>query len=52
MLTSGRASATAKCIEPESLVTLTAERFIKAANSASVVFPARLTAPGQAEATS
>jgi len=51
-LTTGRSSATARCIGPESLVTLMAERRINAASSVSVVSPATLTAPGASRATS
>ena len=50
--TTGRSSATARCIGPEMLVTLMAERRMSPASSVNVVSPARSTAPGASRATS
>jgi len=51
-LTTGRSSATARCIGPESLVMQIAERWISAASSLSAVIPARSIAPGAKAANS
>ena len=50
--TTGRSSATARCIGPKSLATLMAERRMSPASSVNVVSPARSTAPGASRATS